>query len=302
MIRRLTPDGVSRRVFFCLIPIMAPAQAPRGLNPLNEQQARIAWELNHIGAFQSDQPEYRDQVNEAYLLAAKAAERDPSCRERAFNMADKYAQKLAEWYNKGYRIGSMCPSVLVSGSANFPTRKKVKQNRARDNHYKELAKVENLKSIIRKMGTTSEVIKCGDGDAIERLTAKVEALTKKQQEMKAANARARKEGKAAPFPPFKLSNNNQNIRAIKKRLASLESAKEKGTQKQRIAFMGEDVEVTENTELMRLQLRFDGKPSEQVRAALKKHGFRWSPKNEAWQRQLTDNACCAPERLMKEVV
>ena len=54
--------------------------------------------------------------------------------------------------------------------------------------------------------------------------------------------------------------------------------------------MGESVKVIENTEIMRLQLVFDGKPSDDVRAALKKHGFRWSPKNEAWQRQLTDNA------------
>lgn len=41
---------------------------------------------------------------------------------------------------------------------------------------------------------------------------------------------------------------------------------------------------------MRLQLVFDGKPEDGTRERLKANGFRWSPKNGAWQRQLTDNA------------
>lgn len=267
--------------------------------PLNEQAAREAHVMNSMREFRSDEPAYRQHVDEAYALAAEAAERDPACEARAYELADRYSKRMADWYNAGYRIDSMCPSILVSGGANFPVRKKERQNRARDNHYMELEKLEGLKGRIRRMGTPSEVIKSGDDDAIKRLTAKVETLTKKQEEMKAANARARKEGKAAPFPPFKLSNNNQNIRATKKRLASLEAAKEKGTQTRRITLMGEDVEIMENTELMRLQLRFGGKPSEEVRAALKKHGFRWSPKNEAWQRQLTGNARFALKQMLE---
>lgn len=38
------------------------------------------------------------------------------------------------------------------------------------------------------------------------------------------------------------------------------------------------------------QLKFDGKPPQEQREILKKHGFRWSPTQEAWQRQLTPNA------------
>ena len=64
--------------------------------------------------------------------------------------------------------------------------------------------------------------------------------------------------------------------------------------------IGEQCRVVENSELMRLQLVFDGKPSDEVRAALKKHGFRWSPKNGAWQRQLTGNARFALGQLAKE--
>lgn len=58
--------------------------------------------------------------------------------------------------------------------------------------------------------------------------------------------------------------------------------------------------MVENAELMRLQLVFDGKPSDEVREALKHWGFRWSPKNGAWQRQLTGNARFALRQLAQE--
>lgn len=41
---------------------------------------------------------------------------------------------------------------------------------------------------------------------------------------------------------------------------------------------------------VRLRLRFPNKPSAAVRDLLKSRGFRWSPTQEAWQRQLTNNA------------
>jgi hypothetical protein len=52
---------------------------------------------------------------------------------------------------------------------------------------------------------------------------------------------------------------------------------------------------------MRLQLIFDGKPSDEVREVLKKNGFKWSPKNGAWQRQLTDNAICSLKRVTETI-
>ena len=42
--------------------------------------------------------------------------------------------------------------------------------------------------------------------------------------------------------------------------------------------------------VMRRGCFFGSKPNEETRAALKSNGFRWSPKNQAWQRQLTRNA------------
>ena len=44
-----------------------------------------------------------------------------------------------------------------------------------------------------------------------------------------------------------------------------------------------------NTTLDRVQLVFDEKPTEDQRALLNKAAFRWSPRENAWQRKLTNN-------------
>ena len=51
-----------------------------------------------------------------------------------------------------------------------------------------------------------------------------------------------------------------------------------------------DITVVRNGRLDRVQIIFPGKPEPDVIAKLKAHGWRWSPKNGAWQRQNTDNA------------
>jgi hypothetical protein len=40
----------------------------------------------------------------------------------------------------------------------------------------------------------------------------------------------------------------------------------------------------------RVQIVFPGKPSSEVRARLKAHGFRWAPSVGAWQRMVSEDA------------
>lgn len=56
--------------------------------------------------------------------------------------------------------------------------------------------------------------------------------------------------------------------------------------------------IYRNAELNRLQILFDSIPDADTRSALKGDGFRWSPKNQAWQRQLTPNAERAARRIL----
>jgi hypothetical protein len=99
------------------------------------------------------------------------------------------------------------------------------------------------------------------------------------------------------FPSYELQNNNANIKRVESRIKRLKATKEAGTKETENRFF----RVVENTEIMRLQLFFDGKPEAEVRDILKSNGFKWSPKNECWQRQLTDNAKYALQRITKRL-
>lgn len=75
---------------------------------------------------------------------------------------------------------------------------------------------------------------------------------------------------------------------VKKQIAALEKQIAKGPIPDQQYFDGGY--AVRNQVDDRLQLIFDDKPNEDLRTALKRNGYRWSPRNKAWQRQLTFNA------------
>lgn len=269
--------------------------------------------------------EYRAQVDEVYKIVEELPD---DLKEKGAVMAERYARRLAEWYNKQFRIEAMCPSVMISGGSNFPVRKKEKQNAAQDNHYQLYNKIQQIPERIKRLARGSNIIKSGDADALEQLQKKVEKAEELQAEMKAVNAYYRKnktlkgykdytDEKAAkldeaikesmwgvPFPPYELTNNNAKIRNTKARIAELERLKEsaKDTEEKADGYNTDLFRVVENMEIMRLQLFFDEKPDADTRAVLKKNGFRFAPsQNNAWQRQLNDNGKYALKRVIEEL-
>ena len=162
-------------------------------------------------------------------------------------------------------------------------------------------------------------ISSDDPEAVVKLKEKLEKLQNAQSHMKKVNAYYRKNGTmkgfegitdekaeeidkavqsdyswiTAPYAPYELSNNNAAINRIKKRIASLEKKKENDF----IGWKFEGGEAVANQEENRLQLFFEEKPSEEQRNKLKSWGFRWSPSNKAWQRQLNGNAIYAAEKI-----
>ena len=165
----------------------------------------------------------------------------------------------------------------------------------------------------------NRVISSDDPNAIQKLQDKLEMCEKSQKYMKEVNSYYRKNGtcegfpgmeaaRAArldesvrqayswdkqPFPSYALTNNSAEIRRLKQRI-------EKLTVNQEVGFVGwtfDGGEVVANSEENRLQIFFDEKPDEQKRSALKGNGFKWSPSQGAWQRQLNDNAIYAASRM-----
>jgi hypothetical protein len=168
--------------------------------------------------------------------------------------------------------------------------------------------------------SNNNAISASDPLAVEKLTEKLQSCEELQTVMKDVNAHWRKHGTCTgapgitdaqaekldnkiaattrswerqPFSGYDLTNNNSEIKRLKTRIAET-------TRYQEVGFSGwefYDGRAEANTELNRLQLFFDEKPNEVERARLKANGFKWAPTHGAWQRQLTDNAIYAADRL-----
>ncbi len=217
-------------------------------------------------------------------------------------LVNRYAAKLADWTNRKNRADASCPSWFITGAANYPHRKHEKQMQKLDGLYKEYDDIKALENRIRNFEyeVKRRPIKAGDASAADKLRAKVGELTALQEKMKRSNAEARKHGEAAPYAAWALSNNRQNLKRYSDRLAALEKAKAETTE-QADHIKGEGFRVVRNTDIMRLQFLFDGKPDEQTRAFLKSNGFRWAPSQMAWQRQLTANAERAANKVAEAI-
>lgn len=284
---------------------------------INEKAAKEAKSLWSFSDYEEESKtrEYQSQVDEVYTIVSELPE---ELQEKGEALADAYAKKLADWYNKQFKIESMHPSVMISGAGHFNVQKKEKQNQAQSKHYAEYDNIQSILYKIKNLPKTAKIIKSGDADAVEKLKAKIEKLEADQTEMKEINAyyrkyktmkgyanltdeKAKEYDKAieeswykVPYARFELTNNN-----AKERLASLEKVKataEENNDEEKFSDL--PFTVVRNTEIMRLQLFFEGKPSAEIREVLKKNGFRFAPsQNNAWQRHLNNNGLYALKRV-----
>ena len=259
---------------------------------INEELARQAWEMNHMRDYEkgSATEEYRSYVNEAEELAEKCkATTDSLFHAKIDRLLEVYRAKIAEAINYSNKVDAMCPSILISGAGNFPTRKKAKQN-ARRNAVRQM--FEDCEKLLDKMrGVGRAGVSADDPDAVAKLKVKLKEREDAQQKMKLANLAARKMKQDAPYASFYLSNNNAEIRRLKKRIEELENRPHfEGWE-----FPGGAVEVDEADN--RVRIRHDEKPAQEIIDALKSNGFKWSPFHKAWQRQLTRDAMWAAKKL-----
>lgn len=266
----------------------------------------------------SETAAYRKKVDAAAEIADNQKRRvDKQYHDKIDSLLDTYARKLAENTNKGFEIEMRCPSVMIAGASNFPVGKKAKQNAARDKNMEEWQYIEGLLDKIRSVGMGG--ISADDPQAVEKLKSKLENLQTSQQMMKDINAYYRKHKtldgctilpteelekikndmaqswhlEDKPFASYALTNNNSEINRIKKRIEELE-------QKALTTYPGWEFDggtVIANKAANRLQIFFDDKPAADVREQLKSNGFRWSPKENAWQRQLNRNSYYAADYI-----
>lgn len=292
---------------------------------ISEETARTAHNMNSMRDYKpgSATAEYRAAVDKAAALVEhKKARVSPYYHEKLDALLDRYARRLAEYYNAYYRNEASCPSILVSGGSNFPVNKKNRQNARRDSLYQEYKEIEGILDKISAIGTGA--VDLADPHAREMLTDQLQKLQNRLDTGKAMNAHYRKhktmkgfpnlsdeaahkmdEALSAaptfaqkPFPDYELTSLRGKIKRAQARLDELTAreAKKEDSPAEGTKFNGG--EIVRNLEADRLQIIFDEKPDEELRAALKQNGFRWSPRYSAWQRQLTQNAEYAARQVL----
>lgn len=211
------------------------------------------------------------------------------------------------------RSHANCVSWMIAGPSNFPVRQMQKRNQWADNKATEMVEFrERALDAIRKKFRPADLrpIMAGDADAVERLQAKIDEAEALQVKMKKANAIIRKNLKASPeekvaalvaagfsedaareiltpdcfgcigFASYQLTNNNNNIKRMKARLAQIQRNQAQPT----VAVETETgVRVEDCPAENRIRLFFPGKPDAETRDMLKRNGFRWAPSLGCWQ-------------------
>lgn len=230
----------------------------------------------------------------------------------------KYLQKWREWL----AALSRCYSVLVTGHARFNSRRHERMNdyeRAARQRLKDWSE-KVVKRINRQERLTG-------WQEVERLQEKVDTLQCLQDTMKAANKVCRstklsevekvdelvalgikeqdavmllhptQSWQSVGFATYQLQNNLAKIKATQAAIERHKAMAE--AEDKEIKFNGGRVVVCNSDERMRFY--FDEIPSVDVRNLMKRNAFKWSPKNGAWQRQLTANCKYDTKRILAEL-
>ncbi len=145
------------------------------------------------------------------------------------------------------------------------------------------ATLKKANEIYRKVGTIEAVVSyLGGSGAIN------DALRSSHREHKERGFG----GNWKPFESWQLSNASANARSVRKRIEELEARAPADTPN-KVIRSGDGWRVEERHDLNRLVIEFDGIPTKDVRADLKRHGFKWFRSEGVWSRSLSNGSAWA---------
>lgn len=247
---------------------------------------------------------------------------------------EAFARRHVEITAKYWAAEGRCMNWFITGPARFPVARNEKRMRVSDARRADIAAhIASAKKAVKRKafphGTDDEPILASDPAAMQRIASRIEDLALSIDRMKRANVIIRRMEKdqaseadilarvvaetgmdeerasrgvtVAPWQNrrgFSTTNTRVELRRMQSRLASM---KKRGDRAEDVETEAGAVTVKENTDMARIQLLFPGKPDEQTRRTLKSHGFRWSPSQGAWQRNLNEAGRYAASRVLKSI-
>ena len=200
------------------------------------------------------------------------------------------------------------------------------RNRAGNRMDRGMEQIQYAGELAQRAGAaeSNTAISSDNPDALELLREKLAGMEAERAAYKATNKIAKKkgatpatiaaglnisEGAAAKLlepnwagkvgiESYVFSNLSGNMRRVKQRITSLEALEGRENVEHKVG----EVRILENVEGNRVQVFFPGKPSEVIRGRLKINGFRWSPTEEAWQKNFSDWAVTQAKQILEERV
>lgn len=254
------------------------------------------------------------------LLACMEYELEEFLGEIPEEVRDIYEPRFVQHFKEWMRAQSRCFSALVTGAGNFNQRQHQKRNDAERAARKRLE--EWKEKTVKRLNRKERLVGMAE---VERLTAELEKCEDVHQKMKAVNAICRKKiteeeminlivgdvgikeeqakelvypdpdrgTYAKGFASYQLSLNLAKIKDLKAKIARHE--KLAGKEDRTVEFDRFVIEMCYSEE--RIRIRHAERPSREEVAMLKSNAFKWSPSNQAWQRQMTHNAMYAVWRM-----
>lgn len=222
-----------------------------------------------------------------------------------------YKKHLFAWLSAMSRTAS----TMITGPANFPAERNRKAQQAEMKRYDEFTqwrpralasikkKYEAAKIDEERVSEALEVWKLQvdrlfEGYLVDRFRSRLETVARTgnvelvRAVLEYLDGQQSKKGLTLATPRHGV----WKLAEVAEQHHSLAESK-KTTESQESEING--VRVVMNIQADRLQLFFEGKPAPDMISKLKHAAFRWSPSNGCWQRQLTDNAVWAAERILK---
>ncbi len=144
-----------------------------------------------------------------------------------------------------------------------------------------IAKAEKLQTIMKGCNKIIRSKKLSEGEKAAKIIEEHNLTAEKVRELFTPNYMG-----DIGYEPWRLSNNNANIRRMKQRVVELQQKETTPTTE--IDFDGGT--IIDNADDDRVQIDFDEKPGNETRAALRGSGWRWAPSVQLWQRQRTPYA------------
>lgn len=233
---------------------------------------------------------------------------------------DRYIEKYKEWL---YAM-SRCFSQMITGAGGWKAstfRRHEKTNAAEKAAHDRLDQW--CEKVIKRCNRQERLTGWAE---VERLQEKLDNLTSLQETMKAANKVIRSKKLAEVekvdelvalgfsestalklmepdycgrigFATFQLSNNLAKIKDTEAKIKRHAKMAQHEDEEQGYWWGTLRTDYADE----RYRFIFNGKPTQTVITIMKQNGFRWSPSNKAWQRQITANAKYSVSRIIEKL-